>query len=232
MRKYGTALAVLGITAGILLAGCGQQVKDAEWKANENSVYVSRDGQIQSALVYSSEQVNDLYQEEELKSFAEKAIAEYIAGPELAEGETEVVIGDAADQAESEKPAVTLASCKLENQTGYLVFDYADEEEYLKFAKFSGDNTNTITELAVAASKDAEAAELLSGVSLVKANGKEADVQDVLKSEDYTIVSVEGAGTICTQGKIAFISGGDGELSLKDDFTAVTGEGSHVIIFK
>lgn len=232
MRKKRAALAAMGITAGILLAGCAQQVKDADWKANENSIYVTRDGQLQSALVYASEQVNELYQEEELRAFAEQAVAEYIAGPETAEGETAVVIGNPADRTESEKPPVALTSCRLEKQTGYLVFDYAAPEDYLEFAKFSGDNTNTITELSVAASKDAEAAELLSGVSLVRANGKEAAVQDVLKSEGYTIVSVKGAGTICTQGRIAFLSGGAGEVYLKDDFTAETGEGSHVIIFR
>lgn len=232
MKKKRTALAVLGITAGILLAGCSQQAKDAEWKANENSVYVTRDGQVQSALVYSSEQFNELYKEEGLKAFAENAVAEYNAGPDQADGATEVKIGDAAEGAEEEKPPVTLMSCKLENQTGYLVFDYASPEDYLEFAKFSGDNTNTITGLTVAASDDAAAAGMLSGVGLMKPNGKEADIQDVLKSADYTIVSVEGAGTVCTEGKIAFVSAGETAVSLKDDFTAVTGEGTHYIIFK
>lgn len=212
MKKKRTALAVLGITAGVMLAGCGQQRKDAEWKANENSIYVGRDGQVQSALVYSSEQFNELYQEEELKSFVEKAVTEY--------------------NAETENPAVTLKSCRLENRTGYLVFDYAEPEDYLEFARFSGDNTNTITGLTVTGSGDAAAAGMLSGVTLVKANGKEAKAEDVLKTPDYQIVSVEGAGTVTTQGKIAFVSGEAEALTLKDDFTVVTGEGTHYIIFK
>lgn len=229
--KNRKAAAVLGIIAGILLAGCGQQTKDAQWMANENSVYVTRDGQVQSALVYSSEQFNELYNAEELKAFAEQAVVEYNAGPEQQDGATTVKVGDSADGSETEKSPVTLTSCKLENRTGYLVFDYAEPEDYLEFARFSGDNTSTITELAVTASGDAAEAGVLSGVSLMKPNGKEAGTEEVLKSADYQIVSVEGAGTICTQGRIAYISSG-GEVSLKDDFTAVTGEGSHVIIFK
>lgn len=232
MKKRRAALAVLGITVGALLAGCAQQAKNAEWKANENSVYVTRDGQVQSALVYASEQVNELYQEAELKAFAEDAVAEYNAGPKQADGATEVKV-ETGNSAETGKPPVTLKSCRLENQTGYLVFEYAGPEDYLGFAAFSGDNTNTITGLTVTASGDAAAAgEVLSGTSLVKANGKAAEVQDVLKSADYTIVSVEGAGTVCTEGKIAFVSGGEPAVSLKDDFTAVTGEGTSYIIFK
>lgn len=227
MKKRKTALAVLGLTVGLLIAGCGKQTEHEGWNTSENSVYVTRDGGVQSALVYSSEQFNELYKAEELEEFAKQAVARYNSGETENSGQQVVVVEDQAS--ETEKPSVALQSCKLENRTGFLVFDYASPEDYLEFAKFSGDNTNTLTKLQIAEAE--KAAELLSGVSLVTADGKAADSSKVVGSDRYTVVYAEGSGTICTEGKIAFVSEGSG-VTIRDPYTALTGEGTHVIVFK
>lgn len=224
MKKKQAVLAFLGVTAGILLSGCGQKAT-GEWKANENSIYVTRAQEVQSALVYTSEQDNDLYEQEELAAFVKAAIEDELTSL-AGNGEIAVITEDL-----QQNPPVSLASCKLEGRTGTLIFDYASAEYYGKFADLTGDNTNNIRNLMVVSASDAKAAEALGRTGVVKENGKAAEVSDVTKHEDYVVVAFEGAGTICTEGKIIYISA-NSDVTLKDDFTAVTGDGTHCIIFK
>ncbi|MGN0158325.1 MAG: hypothetical protein ACI39W_04155 [Brotaphodocola sp.] len=223
MKKKQAVLAVLGILAGMMVSGCGQQTR--EWKANENSIYVDRARQVQSALVYTSERDNELYDEKELAAFAEQAIEEGLS--DLA-GNGEITV---LNEELQKNPPVSLVSCKLDGKTGTLVFHYASADHYGKFAELTGDNTNDIRNLMVVNASDEKAAEVLVETGVVKANGKAAEVSDVTKHEDYVAVVFEGSGTVCTEGKIVYISADD-NVTLRDDFTAVTGEGKHCIIFK
>lgn len=224
MKKKQTVLAFLSIFAGIWISGCGQNAT-GEWKANENSIYVNREQNVQSALVYTSESDNDLYDQEELAAFVQEAI----------EGELTSLAGNGEIAVLTEelqqKPPVTLTSCTLEGRTGMLIFEYASPEYYGTFAELAGDNTNTVRNLTVLSAADESAARVLPDADLKKANGKTVKPEEVLKHEDYTIVVFEGAGTICTEGKIMCVSA-DSDVVLKDDFTAVTGEGRHCIVFK
>ena len=222
MKKKQAVPAVLGLTAAVFLSGCGQRT--GEWKANENSIYVTRAQDVRSALVYTSEQDNDLYRQDELEAFAEEAIEAEIAAFN-GDGEVSVVTEEMQTN-----PPVSLASCNLEGKTGTLIFDYASAEYYGQFAEATGDNTNSIRNLMVCSASDAKAAEILAQTGIVKASGKAAKAEDALH-DDYVMVAFEGAGTICTEGKIVYISEGT-DLSLRDGFTAVTGEGTHFIIFK
>lgn len=224
MKKKQAVLVFLGVTAGVLLSGCGQKAT-GEWKANENSIYVTRAQEVQSALVYTSEQDNDLYEQEELTAFVEAAIEEELTSL-AGNGEIAVLTEDL-----QQNPPVSLVSCTLEGRTGTLIFDYASADYYGKFAELTGDNTNDIRNLLIMGASDAKAAEVLGETGVVKANGKAAEVSDVIKHEDYVVVAFEGAGTICTEGKIVYISAGS-DVTLKNDFTAVTGDGKHCIIFK
>lgn len=224
MKKKQAVMAILGLTAGIMMSGCGQQT--SEWKANENSIYVTRAQEVQSALVYTSEQDNDLYQQEELAAFVRDAIEEEIAEFN-GNGEVSIITEEML-----ENPPVSLVSCTLEGKTGTLIFDYASAEYYGPFAEATGDNTNNIRSLMVCSASDPKAAEILAETGVVKAGGKAAKPEDVTKHEDYVMVAFEGAGTICTEGKIVYISADTDKVSLRDDFTAVTGEGKHCIIFK
>lgn len=224
MKKKQTVLAGLSIAVGVLLSGCGQDAT-VEWKANENSIYVNRAQEVQSALVYTSEQDNDLYNQEELEAFVQEAIQEELAN--LA-GNVEITV---LTEELQQNPPVSLVSCKLEGRTGTLVFDYASAEYYGAFADQTGDNTNGIRNLQVMGVSDANAERILNETGAVKANGKAAEVSDVIKHKDYIIAAFEGAGTICTEGKIVYISA-NSDVTLRDDFTAVTGAGRHWIVFK
>ncbi len=223
MTKKQAVLAAFGLTAGILMTGCGQQT--SEWKANENSIFVTRAQEVQSALVYTSEQDNDLYQQEELAEFVREAIEEEIAAFN-SNGEVSIITEEM-----QKNPPVTLVSCTLEGRTGTLIFDYSEAQYYGPFAELTGDNTNSIRNLTVCSGADTESSGILSGAGITKANGKAAKAEDIAGRDEYVIVAFEGAGTICTEGKIAYISENTG-VSLRDDFTAVTGEGTHFIIFK
>lgn len=223
MRKRGAVLAVLGLTAGILLAGCGQK-SGGEWKANENSIYVTRAQEVQSALVYTSERTNELYQQAELEAFAEQAVIEY--------NEANGAGAAAVNEEGQAKLPVAVKSCTLEDRTGTLVFDYASPKHYENFAQATGDNTSTVQNIRVCRGTDGEAADILAEFDLAKADGKAMDRAKILKNEDYVIVAFDGAGAVCTEGKIAAMASDAAETVQRDDFTVVTGEGRHCIVFK
>lgn len=224
MKKKQAVLACLGILVAICVSGCEQKATGT-WRADENSIYVNREQNVQSALVYTSDVENELYDQNELRNFVQAAIDEKLTS--LAGNGEIAILTDELQQ----KPPVTLISCTLEGQTGTLIFDYADPEYYGVFAELTGDNTNTVRNLKVVNTAGEQAADVLPDVELKRANGKTVKAEDVLKQKDCTIVVFEGAGTICTEGKIRYIDS-DSDVKLKDDFTAVTGEGRHCIVFK
>lgn len=196
---------------GILAAGCGQQSKTGTWGADENSIYVNHALEVESALIYTSDIANDTYNQEELKAFVEEAVAAY---------NTENG-GDV-----SEKPPVALTSCKLEGQTGTLVFEYATGADFVKFSEESGDNSHTVTDLSVQRIADAGG---LEGVDFLSMEGKPVEIGEVLKQTDYYVVSVTGAATICTEGQAVYTTEG---VTLRDSFTMTTPEGTSYIVFK
>lgn len=221
MKNRKVILAALAVTFGLAAAGCGQQSKTGTWNANINSVHVTREMAVESALVYSSEQFNELYSKDELAEFAKEAIAEYNS-ENGAEAAAENIEGNA-------KLPVALKSCSLEGRTGVLVFDYAAPEYFVSFAEASGDDTHTITSLAVQKVSEAEG---LTEASFTDRKGKAASADAVAKQADAVAVIVEGSGTICTEGKILYVAGEQTPVTVKDDFMAATGEGKNYIIFQ
>lgn len=221
MKNRKVLSAVLAVTLGLAAAGCGQQSKTGTWNANINSVHVTQAMEVESALVYSSEQFNELYDKDELAEFAKEAVAEYNSenGAEAAAENTE---GKA-------KLPVALKSCSLEGRTGILVFDYASPEYFVSFAEATEDNTHTITSLKVGKVSETEG---ISDMAFSDLNGKAVSAETVAKQSDAVAVVVEGAGTICTEGKILYVAGSQTPVTLKDSFTAETGEGTNCIIFK
>jgi hypothetical protein len=61
-------------------------------------------------------------------------------------------------------------------------------------------------------------------------DGAVADLSEVTKQSKYKAVAVEGAGVVCLEGKVKYISAGD--TVIRDEHTAVTGEGINYIIFQ
>lgn len=219
MKKKRAAVLVLAL--GLMLAGCGQKAKTGTWNANTNSIYVNHAMEVQSALVYTSETENDTYSQEELKAFAEEAVVDY-----------NTANGGAAASANSEGAAklpVALTSCILEGKTGTLVFQYATADDFVKFSEENGDNTHTVTAMAVKTVADAVAAGDFADVVFVNPSGKEVAADEVTKQTAYYAVMTEGAAVIQVEGQIAYMTEG---ISLRDSYTAVTPEGKNVIIFK
>lgn len=216
MKKRYAMLAVAALLAGVLMTGCGQKAASG-WEANENSIYVDRGLSVESALIYTSEKVNDLYTQDGLAAFAKEQIAAYNAAQGAAE---------AAENTEGgEKLPVALKSCTLEGQTGKLVLDYKTAEDFVKFSQESGDNTHTVTSLS--------AADLAGGLpedlKFTTPDGKAVDAAEVSKLKDGRVVLVEGAATVYTEGKVAYISEG---AVMKRENAVQTPEGRSCIVFK
>lgn len=219
MKKRRAAALVLAL--GLLLAGCGQKAKTGTWNANTNSIYVNHALEVASALVYTSENDNDTYNQDELKAYAEEAVVDY----NTANGGAEA----SANSEGAAKLPVALKSCTLEGKTGTLVFEYGSAEDFVKFARETGDNTHTVTALAVSTVADALAAGTLNDVEFVNPSGKPVAQTDVTKQTGYYVVSVEGTAVIQVEGAVAFMTEG---VSLRDSYTAVTREGTNLIIFQ
>ena len=226
MKKRNAVFAVFLLVAGLALAGCGKLGGGAagSWDTSVNSIHVTRDMEVESALVYTSAQQNELYQPDELASFVEEAVSAYnqARGAE-ARGRNEEGL--------TRLPAA-LKECSLEGSTGKLVFEYGTPGDLVTFSQETGDNTHTVTAIFVGQAADAAAEGKLAGISFAKPDGKEATAEEAAKVKNGVAVLVSGSATICTEGKIAYISQGTGELTMKDDHTVVTGEGDHCIVFR
>lgn len=221
MRKKVSLLVALMLLAVCLAAGCGQKDGAGAWEAVENSVYVTRTMEVESAMVYTSAKGNELYSPEEMAAFAKEQIeafnrAQGRAGSVNKEGE--------------EKLPVALKESTLEGQTGKLVFEYATPEDFVRFAKETGDDSHSIVSLSV--SSVSEAGDALSEYSMTTADGKAVSAEQAAKHGKYVALVFEGAGTVCTEGKIAYVSDGASPVTVKSSREAVTGEGKHCIIFK
>lgn len=229
--KKGQAAAILA-AAGLaaVLAGCGQRSGAGGWKANENSIYVTKDGQVKSAMVYTSEKANELYTQEGLEAFAKDAVSAYneehgaAAASENTEG--------------SERLPAALKSCSLEGQKGTLVFEYGSAEDFVEFSLENGDNTHAITELKTGLA--AEVSESFPDLSVLTAAGKDAgfalvdssgaaDQTALSKLDGCSAVIVEGEGTVYVDGEIAYVTPG---VTVKAVNAAMMPEGAGCVFFK
>lgn len=219
MKKRNAAW--IAVAFGLMLAGCGQQGKAGTWNADTNSIYVDHAMGIKSAMVYTSEQDNDMYNQDELKAYAEAAVIDY---------NTENGAAALAQNSEgSEKLPVALKSCKLEGKKGTLVFDYADGAHLVAFSEESGDNTHTVTDFSVMKVSDALVAGQLMDGTFVNKDGAAVSSDEVIKQSDCYAIAVEGAAKIQTEGVILYVTEG---VTKTDSYTAVTPEGKHYIIFQ
>lgn len=215
-----TVFLALG-AAGFLMVSCGRLGGAGKWAANENSIYVTKKLEVESAMVFTSSEANELYNQEELAEEAREWIVDY-----------NVSAGGAAAAENHDgmnKLPVALKSCTLEGQTGALVFDYNTPEDFVKFAQTIGDDTHTVTSLAVGMAADMLTSKDYAG-TFTAADGRTVNVGEVTNHSKYKAVAVEGAGVVCLEGKVVYVSS-EG-ASIRDDHTAVTGEGMNYIIFQ
>lgn len=217
MKKNCAVLAAAALSCAVL-AGCGQK-QEGTWNANENSIYVTKELAVESAMVYTSDKPNELYTEEGLSSYAEEAVTSY---------NTEH--GGAAafeNEKDQEKLPAALKSCSLEGQTGKLVFEYASADDFVNFSIENGDNTHSITGLSVGTA--AELAGELEGMTFLTAAGKDAELASVTGESKNKAVIVEGAGTVYVEGGVAFVTEG---VRVKAGNAVITSEGTNCIVFQ
>lgn len=215
MKRKQAVLAAMAVLSGLWIAGCGQRASTA-WQANENSIYVDKGMQVESALMYTSEKANELYTQEGLASFVKEKISEYNAGAGAA--------AEAENKEGAEELPVALKNCTLDGQAGKLVLDYKTPDDFVKFSQESGDNTHTVTALAVTDLSGG----LPDGLTFTAPDGKAADPAEVGKLKNGRIVVVEGAATIYTGGKVAYITEG---VTMKRENAVQTPEGKSCIVF-
>lgn len=216
-RKF-TGFLLLG-TVGFLMVSCGRP-GGAKWAADENSIYVTKDLQVQSAMVFTAPEANELYSEEELAAEAGEWIQDYnvLSGAEAAWENTD---GKA-------KLPVALRSCSLEGQTGKLVFDYGNPSDFVGFARETKDTTHTVTSLQTGTAASVMEAGG-AGESYTGPDGSTVESGELMK-ESYKAVAVEGAATVCLQGKL--VAASTGVKAVLDEHTVATGEGMNYIIFQ
>ena len=75
MKKNCAVLTAAALSCAVL-AGCGQK-QEGTWNANENSIYVTKELAVESAMVYTSDKPNELYTVEGLSSYVEEAVTSY-----------------------------------------------------------------------------------------------------------------------------------------------------------
>lgn len=217
IRKFRRFL-ILG-SVSLLMVSCGK-LGGAKWAANENSIYVTKDLQIQSAMVFTAPEANELYSRDELAAEAGEWIRDYNVS-NGAEAAWENTDGKA-------KLPVALKSCSLEGQTGRLVFDYGKPSDFVGFARETKDTTHTVRDLqagTAASLMQAKGAE----ESFAGPDGSTVEPGELTK-ESYRAVMVEGSAVVCLEGKL--VAASTGVAAILDEHTVATGEGMNYIIFQ
>ena len=215
MKKKIAVLTAAVLFAAVCTAGCSRS-SGQSWDGSENSIYVADDLSVQSAMVYTSEKENDLYSAEGLAEFAKEQIASY--------NEEQGAAAEAENTEGGEKLPVALEKSSLEGQTGTLVFAYGTPEDFVKFSEENGDDTHTVTSLAVFDTEEAK----LPDLAYKTPAGKNADIQKAAAKDSHMVLT-EGSATVYTEGKILYVTDG---VEVKSDHSAVTPEGTGCIIFK
>lgn len=222
--------AVLAGVACLMLAGCGQNTAADGWKAGENSIYITKDLAVESAMVYTAEKANDLYTQEGLENYARDAAASYNKDQGAAE--------DFENSEDREKLPVALKDCKVEGQTGTLVFEYGSAEDFVKFAEATGDNTHSVTALYTGSAE--ELSEKLPDADVLTSDGKDAgfsllgsdgapEADALSKLKGCQAVITEGSATVYVEGKIAYATTG---VTVKAGNAAIMPDEPACIFFK
>lgn len=213
MKKVKVAAVI--ILSGLLLYGCKMGGESSQFPPNQSTIYVSRDGEIYTALVKEYDTSHGYYNGEELKAMAEQEAAKYNA--EYPSGQEDI-------------SAVSLAECSLENGTAKVVYRYLTADDLCRFTEESQDQANHVETLKVSTVADGlgEMNEAKGAWVDVKKNST-IDPGEVMKQSKLHLVVATGASSIQTEGKILYYCG---NVNLKDEFTAEITEGSACLIFK
>lgn len=207
MKKARIVLAAM--IAGAMLSGCaGRGGSTSTFSPEQSSVFVTRDGRVSSALVETYE--NDYYDQTELKTAIEAAVADF--------------------NTEQGRTAVSLSSCTLGNGKAIALFDYANGSDLCSFSAKTKDDATQVQTFEITTVSDGMVSGSAADVQWKKAkDGSGVTVDKVKKKGDLHLVVMDGQATVQTEGKIQFYSG---DISLKDEHTAVVNGGQAYLAFK
>lgn len=208
-------VAAVIILSGLLLYGCKMGGEKSTFPPEQSTIYVSRDGEIYTALVKEYDTSHGYYSVEELKAMAENEAAEYNAEyPSGQEGSA----------------SVSLTECSLENGTVKVVYQYLTGDDLCRFTEAAQDEINGVEYFQVSTVADGlgEMNEASTTWVDVKKNGT-INPGEIMKQSKLHLVVVTGGSSVQTEGKILYYSG---NVSLKDQFTAEVADGSACLIFK
>lgn len=207
-----TGMAALVLAAGVVMSACGPRT-GSTFPPQQNAIYVSREGELYTALIESYDPSDTGYRAEELQAMASRELADYnsqYGTPELPE-------------------PVAISQCAVEGGKASIVYRYASPEDLCRFTRFSQDTANHPDSLVITTNT--------AGLEDGKAEGGWIDARknaavtgrEALKKKDLPMAVVSGAVTVQTEGKIVFYSGA---VDLVDEYTAKVSEGTAWIIFR
>lgn len=213
MKKVKVAAVI--ILSGLLLYGCKMGGESSHFPPDQSTIYVSRDGEIYTALVKEYDAGRGYYSAEELKSMAEQEAAEYNAEyPSGQEG----------------TPAVSLTECSLENGTAKVIYRYLTAGDLCRFTEVSQDQANHVEDFKVSTVADGLGKMNETGGTWVDVKKNSTiDPGEIMKKSKLNLVVITGGTCVQTEGKILYYSG---NVNLKDEFTAEVTEGSACLIFR
>lgn len=202
MRKKNLRLAAGIAAVTVLLTACAGNASSSKFEPKQSSIFISRDGSVQSALVKTYE--NDYYSEEELNQFLTEAVGEY--------------------------DGVSLVSCKMADGTANAVFSYGSAADFLVFAEAEKDWENMLSELSVMKVSEGLSAGLILDGKFVNPKGANIDSDKVTRQSDLYMVASDGGALIQTEGKVQYMSAGC--TLVDDFTVQTPEEGRAYIIFK
>lgn len=209
-------LAAIAVMAGLMLYGCSGGGGSSAFPPEQSAIYINRDGEIYSALVKEYDTSRDYYDAAELKAMAEKEVAAYNAEHPVNQ--------------EGSKGAVTLTDCTMENGKARIVYQYADGTNLSQFTGQFQDAVNHAQSLEVSTvAEGLTQGKVTDGTWIDVKKNSTAALDDVMKQSKLHLVSVNGAVSVQTEGKILYYSG---NVTLKDEFTAEITEGNAYLVFK
>lgn len=225
MKKIRGKRALLAAAlAAVLIAGCGGRAESAGFEPSESSVYIKRDGSVQSASVERSSK--GYYTAEGLEEAASQAVSAF----------NEKQAGQAkAKSGEGEEPLpVEISQCTVTGQEGEQVLtcilSYDSAGTFLAFnsqiknpeAAFSAFSTDSVENMVAKGD--------LVGSDFVDAKGRDTESGKVTSQGSLRAVKVQGAGLFETEGKVMYATRGC--TMTEDGGVKTPEEGVSYIIFK
>lgn len=207
-----TGMAALVLAAGVMMSACGPRGSSA-FPPQQNAVYVSREGELYTALIENYDPSDTGYRAEELQAMASRELADY---------------NSQYGTPETPEP-VNLSQCTMEGGKASVVYQYASPEDLCRFTQFSQDMANHPESLVITTNTAGlSGGEAKAGWMDVRKNCAVTS-QEVLKKKDLPMAVVSGPVTVQTEGRILFYSGA---VDLTDEYTAKVTEGTAWIVFR